>query len=112
MSEKPTEQQQYELDRALLDEHGPSYIETICSFADGMRGEGRVADADEAMMQCARMRAILMLDRELLAAYQATDGEGRRRRASIARDRAPAPRYLAVEVFQPATFDCIDRPDA
>ena len=38
MSDNPTEQQQYELDRALLDEHGPSYIETICSFADGMRG--------------------------------------------------------------------------
>lgn len=76
MSENPTEQQQYELDRALLDEHGPSYIETICSFADGMRAEGRVADADDAMKQCSRMRAILMPDRELLAAYQATDGEG------------------------------------
>ena len=76
MSEKPTQQQQYELDRALLDEHGPSYIETICSFADGMRAEGRVADADDAMKQCARMRAILLSDRELVAAYQATDGEG------------------------------------
>lgn len=76
MSEKPTEQQQYELDRALLDEHGPSYIDTICSFADGMRAEGRTADADDAMKQCARMRAILLSDRELLAAYQATDGEG------------------------------------
>ena len=40
-----------------------------------MRAEGRVADADDAMKQCSRMRAILLGDRELLAAYQATDGE-------------------------------------
>jgi hypothetical protein len=75
MTEIQTEQQQYELHRALLDEHGPSYIETICSFADGMRSEGRNADADDAMKQCVRMRAILLPDRDLLAAYQATDGE-------------------------------------
>ncbi len=75
MSEKPTEQQQYELDRALLDEHGPSYIETICSFAEGMRAEGRTADAADALRQCARMKAMLMSDRELLAAFERTDGE-------------------------------------
>ena len=76
MSEKPTEQQEYELDRALLDEHGPSYVDTICSFAEGMRAEGREADADDAMKQCDRMRAILMSDRDLVAAYNRTDGEG------------------------------------
>ncbi len=75
MSEKPTEQQQYELDRAMLDEHGPSYIETICSFAEGMRAEGRTADADDAMRQCARMKVMLMSDKDLLAAFQRTDGE-------------------------------------
>jgi hypothetical protein len=74
MNEKPTEQQQYELDRALLDEHGPSYIETICSFAEGMRAEGRTADADDAVHQCARMRAMLLSDKDLLAAFQRTDG--------------------------------------
>jgi hypothetical protein len=76
MSDNPTEQQQYELDRALLDEHGPSYIDTVCSFAEGMRAEGRTADADDAMKQCDRMRAILMSDRDLLTAYNRTDGEG------------------------------------
>ena len=75
MSEKPTEQQQYELDRALLDEHGPSYIETICSFAEEMRAEGRTADADDALRQCARMKALLMSDKELLAAFEQTDGK-------------------------------------
>ena len=35
MSDKSTDQQQYELDRALLDDHGPSYIDTVCSFAEG-----------------------------------------------------------------------------
>ncbi len=58
MSEKPTEQQQYELDRALLDEHGPSYIDTICSFAEGMRAEGRIADDDEARFD-ERMRELV-----------------------------------------------------
>jgi hypothetical protein len=75
MSDQETDEQLYELDRALLDEHGPSYIETICSFAEGMRAEGRDADADEALQQCDRMRAILLPDRELLAHYAATDGE-------------------------------------
>jgi hypothetical protein len=76
MSDKPTDQQQYELDRALLDEHGPSYIDTICSFAEGMRAEGREKDADDALKQCERMHTILMSDRELAAAYLATGGEG------------------------------------
>ncbi|MEG3089482.1 hypothetical protein [Sphingomonas sp. PB4P5] len=75
MTDRPTEDQLYELDRALLDEHGPSYIETICSFAAGMRAEGRDADADDAMKQCDRMRAILLPDRELLAHYAATEGK-------------------------------------
>jgi hypothetical protein len=76
MTEKPSDEQLYELDRALLDEHGPSYIETICSFAEGMRAEGRTADADDAMRQCDRMRAILLPDRDLVAHYEATCGEG------------------------------------
>jgi hypothetical protein len=75
MTDQPTDDQLYELDRALLDEHGPSYIETICDFAAGMRAEGRDADADDAMKQCDRMRAILLPDRELLAHYAATDDE-------------------------------------
>ena len=76
MNDKPTEQQQYELDRALLDEHGPSYIDTICSFAEGMRAEGRDADADDAMKQCARMGVILQLDRERLTDWRARKGDG------------------------------------
>jgi hypothetical protein len=75
MNEHETPHQLYELDRALLDEHGPSYIDTICSFAGGMRAEGRTADADEAMRQCDRMRAILLPDRDLAAHYEATGGE-------------------------------------
>ncbi|MEG3089383.1 hypothetical protein [Sphingomonas sp. PB4P5] len=75
MSNTPSNDQLFELDCALLDEHGPSYIETICDFAAGMRAEGRDADADDAMKQCDRMRAILLQDRELLAHYAATDGE-------------------------------------
>ena len=76
MSDKPTGQQQSELDRALLDEHGPSYIDTVCSFAEGMRAEGRTADAENAMKQCSRMFAILISDSDLVAAYERTDGEG------------------------------------
>ena len=76
MSNNPAEQRQYELDRALLNEHRPSYIDTICSFAEGMRAEGRTADADDAMRQCDRMFAILMSDEDLVAAYNRTDGEG------------------------------------
>jgi hypothetical protein len=75
MTDMPTDDQLYELDRALLDEHGPSYINTICLFAAGMRVEGRTAEAQEALQQCDRMRAILMPDRELLAHYAATDGQ-------------------------------------
>jgi hypothetical protein len=67
--------QLYELDRALLDEHGPSYIDTICLFAAGMRAEGRISEAQEAMRQCDRMRAILLPDRELLAQYATAEGE-------------------------------------
>jgi hypothetical protein len=68
--------QQYKLDRALLDEHGPSYIETIILFASGMRAEGRIAEAQEALQQCDRMRAILLSDRDLVAQYEATTGAG------------------------------------
>ncbi|MEG3089611.1 hypothetical protein [Sphingomonas sp. PB4P5] len=75
MSDHETDDQLYELDRALLDEHGPSYIETICSFAAGMRAEGRDADADDALQQCDRMRAILLPDRELLAYHVARGDE-------------------------------------
>ena len=75
MSEHETTDKLYEMDRALLDEHGSSYIDTICSIAQGMRAEGRTADADDAMKQCERMRAILLPNRELLAHYAATDCE-------------------------------------
>ncbi|WP_260596579.1 hypothetical protein [Sphingomonas endolithica] len=75
-SEQDKALQLYEVDRALLDEHGLPYIDTICSFAEGMRAEGRTADADEAMRQCDRMRAILLSDRDLVAHYHAVDGEG------------------------------------
>jgi hypothetical protein len=63
--------QQYKLDWALLDEHGPSYIETIILFASGMRAEGRIAEAQEALQQCDRMRAILMSDRALVITFNA-----------------------------------------
>ncbi|WP_260597182.1 hypothetical protein [Sphingomonas endolithica] len=76
MENQPNDQQLYELDRALLDEHGPSYIATVCSFSEGMWAEGRTADADDAMRQCDRMRAILMNDRDLVAHYHASNGEG------------------------------------
>ena len=52
-----------------------SYIDTICGFAQGMRSEGRDADADDAMKQCDRMRAILLPDRELVSAYEMSTGE-------------------------------------
>lgn len=68
--EQPTVAQTYEFDRALPDEHGSSYIETICAIAGAMRSEGRDADADDAMRQCERMCAILMTDADLLAEYQ------------------------------------------
>ena len=75
MTDQATDEELYELDRALLDEHGSSYIETICSFAGGIRAEGRVADADEALRQCDRMRAILLPDRDLIAHYHAGGGD-------------------------------------
>lgn len=68
--EQPTVAQAYELDRSLLDEHGPSYIETICEIAGSMRSEGRDSDADAAMRQCERLCAILMTDADLLAEYR------------------------------------------
>ncbi|WP_260600086.1 hypothetical protein [Sphingomonas endolithica] len=66
--------QQYKLDRALLDEHSPSYIDTIWLFASGMRAKGRISEAQEAMQQGHRMRAILMSDGALVLAYHATSG--------------------------------------
>ena len=41
-----------------------------------MRAEGRSADADDAMKQRERIRAILFSDRELVAAYNQKYGEG------------------------------------
>jgi hypothetical protein len=41
-----------------------------------MRAEGRDADADEALQQCDRMRAILLPDRDLVGHYHAAGGEG------------------------------------
>jgi hypothetical protein len=52
------------------------YIVTICSFAEGMRAEGRTAEADDALRQCDRMRAILLSNRDLIAHYHAADEEG------------------------------------
>jgi hypothetical protein len=75
MTHEPSGAQHYELDRPLLDEHGPSYIDMISSFAEGMRAESRTTDADDAMRQCDRMRAILLPDRDLAAYYEANRGE-------------------------------------
>jgi hypothetical protein len=72
MTDEPFGAQQYQLDRPLLDEHGPSYIDM---FAEGMRAESRTTDIDDAMRQCDRMRAILLSDRDLAAYYEATGGE-------------------------------------
>lgn len=75
---KPTEAQLWEQDRALLAEHGPCHIETTCAVAVGVRLEGNAAaaaGAAELDRQCARMRIIVMDDRELVALYERTDGE-------------------------------------
>ena len=60
----------YKLDRALLDKHGQSYIETICLSAGTLRTEGRDAEANAAMRQCERLCAILMSSDDLLAEYR------------------------------------------
>lgn len=75
MSEKPTPEQLWEQDRALLEEHGPSHIESICVVAAGLRAEGEEQEAAELDRQCARMRILVMDDPELLALYQRTDGD-------------------------------------
>ncbi|WP_260596605.1 hypothetical protein [Sphingomonas endolithica] len=75
MSDHSTPGQLYELGRALLDEHGPSYVGTIQSFAEGVRTEGRMADADEAMLQCDRMHAILLSNRDLVVQYCVSHGQ-------------------------------------
>ena len=74
MSEKPTDAQLWEQDRALLAEHGPSHIADICQTIDVRRAEGREAEAIELEEQCRRMRVILMSDAELWTAYEKTDG--------------------------------------
>ena len=74
MSEKPTDAQLWEQDRALLAEHGPSHITDICQTIDVKRAEGREAEAIELEEQCRRMRVILMSDAELWTAYEKTDG--------------------------------------
>jgi hypothetical protein len=75
MSEKPTAAQLWEQDRALLEEHGPSHIESICVVAAGLRAEGEEEEAAELDRQCARMRILVMDDRELVGLYERTDGE-------------------------------------
>jgi len=75
MSEQPTIEQLWEHDRTLLEEHGPSHIESICVVAAGLRAEGEEEEAAELDRQCARMRILVMDDRELVAMYQRTDGE-------------------------------------
>ncbi|MEO6215616.1 MAG: hypothetical protein ABIO86_06270 [Sphingomonas sp.] len=74
MSEKPTDAQLWEQDRALLAEHGASHIADICQTIDVKRAEGREAEAIELEEQCGRMRVILMSDAELWTAYETTGG--------------------------------------
>jgi hypothetical protein len=70
----PTQDDLWEHDRALLEEHGPSHVESICAVAAGLRAEGEEAEAAELDRQCARMGIILMNDGELLSLYQRTEG--------------------------------------
>jgi hypothetical protein len=51
----PTQENLWEQDRALLEEHGPSHVESICAVAAGLRAEGEEAEAAELDRQCARM---------------------------------------------------------
>lgn len=75
MVEEPTEAQLWDQDRALLDEYGPSHIDTICGVAKALCAEGKYGEAAELDQQCDRMRILLLTDRELLALYQRTTGE-------------------------------------
>lgn len=75
MSERPTTEQLWEQDRALLSEHGPSHLENICVVAAGLRAEGQIVEAEELEEQCQRMSVILMSDADLCAAWQRTSGE-------------------------------------
>lgn len=72
---KPSGDQLWEQDRTLLAEYGPCHIETICAVAAGLRAEGKKDAAAELDLQCARMRIMVMDDRELVALYERTDGE-------------------------------------
>lgn len=66
----PTLEQLWEQDRALLEQYGPSHIESICVVAAGLRAEGEEQEAAELDRQCARMRILVMEDTELLALYR------------------------------------------
>ena len=70
MSDQPTIEQRWQEDRALLDEHGPTFIDNICQTIAGIRAEGRTADAADLEAQCRRMRAMLLPDHDLVRAYQ------------------------------------------
>lgn len=67
---QPTDAQLWDEDRALLDEHGPTFVDNICQPIEGIRAEGRTADAADLEAQCRRMRAILLSDRELKDAHE------------------------------------------
>jgi hypothetical protein len=67
---QPTDAELWDEDRALLDEHGPTFIDNICQPIEGIRAEGRTADAADLDAQCRRMRAILLPDQDLMRAYE------------------------------------------
>lgn len=75
MSDQPTAEQLWEQDRALLAEHGPSHIDTICGIANALTAEGRYGEAAELDHQCDRMRILLLTDSQLVALYERTTGE-------------------------------------
>jgi hypothetical protein len=75
MTDQPTAEQLWEQDRALLDEHGPSHIDTICGVASALTAEGKYGEAAELDQQCERMRILLLSDSQLLALYERTTGE-------------------------------------
>ena len=56
----------WEVDRALLVEHGPWHIQTISAVALSLRAEGKHELATELAFQCARMRIILRTDPEFV----------------------------------------------
>lgn len=71
----PTQDDLWEQDRVLLEEHGPSHIESICGIAAGLRGEGQEEGAAELDRQCARMGILAMDDAELQGLFERAPGD-------------------------------------